>query len=437
MWSDEYRGTYLLIRLPVKDLLTGNYTWEFNPPLYFFLLKAWVKVFGDGETTMRVLSVVFYSASLLVMYLVGKNIGGWRAGAAGMSILVFHPEFIYQSTTLRPYPFLILLTLIALLASQSYSSCSSRRPYLWLAVLCASLVLANYTHYFGGLIGLGIGLFSIIRLGIARDRAQTGVLVVVALSFLASSPLILLISRQIASVVAATGGSDLQFPRLGLPAVLAIFSGTGLLDYQIGNILHVLSLLSVLSGAFVLWRNGRPTEAAALSLLLLLGSLAAVGLSWNNFHIAPRYLLHVTLAAWILAAGALLASQDTLSGALRIVILITLAGYGLVGAARIVTRAYPHPDWKAVAKVMARERQEGEPVVILGWDATPASYYLGMDYLTSFDFEKQIKEGTHHQFLLLDSRNGRKLDLEAASTQTLYEDPRWSVKIMRWSPVPP
>jgi len=101
LWSDEFRGTLTLIQLPWKDLLTGNYSWEFNPPLYYLILKAWVSILNSNtESTMRMLSVFMSSGSYLAIYLMWRSLGSWRVGIGLMSVMAFHPIYLAYSTQL-------------------------------------------------------------------------------------------------------------------------------------------------------------------------------------------------------------------------------------------------------------------------------------------------------------------------------------------------
>ena len=45
-----------------------------TPPLYFIILKFWIDVFGDSEFAVRFPSIIFGSASLLLIYWIGKII---------------------------------------------------------------------------------------------------------------------------------------------------------------------------------------------------------------------------------------------------------------------------------------------------------------------------------------------------------------------------
>ena len=57
-WAIASRGARIL-PLTARD---------FNPPLYYLLLFAWMQVFGSSEIAMRSLSVLFFAGTLWVLW---------------------------------------------------------------------------------------------------------------------------------------------------------------------------------------------------------------------------------------------------------------------------------------------------------------------------------------------------------------------------------
>jgi uncharacterized membrane protein len=48
---------------------------EFNPPAYYFLLKAWTYFLGNGEWELRLLSVLLNVATIPIIFLIGRMLG--------------------------------------------------------------------------------------------------------------------------------------------------------------------------------------------------------------------------------------------------------------------------------------------------------------------------------------------------------------------------
>ncbi|MCI0595639.1 MAG: glycosyltransferase family 39 protein, partial [candidate division Zixibacteria bacterium] len=51
-----------------------------SPPLYYFLLKPWMSIFGADEAGARSLSAVFYLLSIPALFLLGKTLFDRKTG---------------------------------------------------------------------------------------------------------------------------------------------------------------------------------------------------------------------------------------------------------------------------------------------------------------------------------------------------------------------
>jgi hypothetical protein len=433
LWSDEFSGTVQLIHLPWKDLLAGNYPWEFNPPLYFLVLKGWITLLGSqSEIAMRMLSVLMWIGSMIAIYFLGKRMGNWRVGVALMAVLAFHPIYQFFSTQLRMYPLLILLSILAFLFYTKYTF-EDNHSKAWLFALGITLVLASYTHYFGVLVELGIIVFAVFMWLAKNDRSQYPVFWTVFLSTLFTLPLILLLIRQYDRYVDKASSSALRFTPLNFNSVMAVLSGSVAFDFAVTDVFQVLSLLAVLSGLVILIRNNRKITAFALLAFICLSWLAVFAISTRNINIAPRYIIHVFLISWIILALSLIETEDMFSRLLQIIAIVAIVSTSLMGIYRAAVREYPSPNWKYIAQTLNQEADNNEPIVIMGWDAAPTGYYLNREWLTSYDLEKQLAEGAVNSYLILDSRYSRRLDFINYS-DVIYENPKWNVRIIRYVP---
>jgi uncharacterized membrane protein len=433
LWSDEFSGTLQIIQLPWKDILSGNYPWDFNPPLYFLLLKGWVTLLGHpDEFEMRMLSIFISSGSMTAIYFFGKRIGNWRVGAALMSVIAFHPVYQYYSTDLRMYSLLIFLSILALTFYTNYHF-DERSSRWWLLALGITLALASYTHYFGVLVGLFITVFALVTGTLNKNRI-THVLGTILLSVILSLPLLQILIRQYTRYVDKSMSEAIRYPILDAESMAALLSGSVSFDFQATDIFQVLTLLAVISGLVILWRNDRKTTALALLGSVCLSWLAAFTISTRNIGLAPRYLIHVFLLSWVIAALSLIESRDPFSRLLRILAIIAVSANVWMGISSAAGREYPIPDWRDAAQILEREAFGNEPIVIMGWDSAPTGYYLDRDWLTSYDLEKQLIEGGAESYLILDSPYARKLEF-INYTKVLYENAHDGIKIVRYVPV--
>jgi mannosyltransferase len=98
-------------------------------PFYFLLLKGWL-AFSSDETWMRLLSVIFGTANIVVIYLLGKALGGAKVGFAAAVLTALSPMEIHYSQQVRMYTlgtFLALSGSLALLKAFD----TTKRSYLW------------------------------------------------------------------------------------------------------------------------------------------------------------------------------------------------------------------------------------------------------------------------------------------------------------------
>jgi hypothetical protein len=113
------------------------------PPLYPGTLAV-VRGLGGGLITYKILSVVFTSVSVIVLFLLARRRLGWQGALAVTAPFALNPVLLYYSHwVLSEAPF-VLLTLVALWASERMTE-SPR----WLALAVAAALLAYLTRAAG------------------------------------------------------------------------------------------------------------------------------------------------------------------------------------------------------------------------------------------------------------------------------------------------
>lgn len=137
-WRDE-AFSYLMARLPIHTLLWST-AQDANPPLYYLLLKLWMGLFGGSEVALRSLSLVFFWATIYVVYLILKNIYKVSAKKSLLYLLLFigNPLLHYYAFEARMY------SMTAFLATLLFYVLMGKKYRLYAYVALAAL----YTHYF-------------------------------------------------------------------------------------------------------------------------------------------------------------------------------------------------------------------------------------------------------------------------------------------------
>ncbi len=128
-----------MAKLPLVDIVQVTVQ-DATPPLYYFLLHFWIRLFGSGEVSIRLLSVIPYILTPLIIYFIVKLLT--RKSGAGLyiaSILTFlNPLLFYFAFEARAYSWLVLLTAFSYLFLL-------KRVWFFYAV---AVLLSLYTHNF-------------------------------------------------------------------------------------------------------------------------------------------------------------------------------------------------------------------------------------------------------------------------------------------------
>ena len=144
VWTDEaLTATYL--GGSVKHLLVTLPTGDANPPLFYLLEWVFVRMFGQGDAGLRVLSAVAGTLTLPVLYAIGASIGARRAGLIAAALGAVQPMLWWYSQEARVYALFVFLSALALLALVvAVRDRSTWALALW--TLVSALMLT--THYF-------------------------------------------------------------------------------------------------------------------------------------------------------------------------------------------------------------------------------------------------------------------------------------------------
>ena len=141
IWLDEAWG--LAITKAGQNVLWNGSFEDHHPPLFHLMQEYWIRM-GESEFMLRLLSVIFGAASILLIYRLGRDLAGKKAALSGVWLAAFSPLLIWYSQEARSYSFLIFIGLATTIAVVNLFL----RPNLgWLFFFVASMTAAIYTHY--------------------------------------------------------------------------------------------------------------------------------------------------------------------------------------------------------------------------------------------------------------------------------------------------
>lgn len=95
--------------------MVGYLIYDNNPPLYAIILHYWLKIFGDNEIIVRLLSIIFNLASIITIYFLGKVIFNKRVGVIVAFLFTIAPLCLNYGTEARMYSLLLFLVILATL----------------------------------------------------------------------------------------------------------------------------------------------------------------------------------------------------------------------------------------------------------------------------------------------------------------------------------
>ena len=258
LWYDEAYSYHVASR-PFGEMMRLLYLGgDTNPPLYTLVLHFWLTV-ARSDFFVKLLSLVFGIATLVLLHHLGRRLAGPVAGLAAALLFAFSEWGVYYSLEARPYSMLFFFSLLStyfylrILRRIGFGRSTRRRGRWRRSAYVAATVAAMYTHWFGWLLppvhAAGLWIYRRRRgawLGFARWTALVAVLV---------SPLLLFLLNEFA-IQSSVGG----FSWPGAPD----------LPYAIEYLQHVVggSSLLVMTAALLLVvklrRRPRHTKSGVL-----------------------------------------------------------------------------------------------------------------------------------------------------------------------------
>lgn len=286
---------------------------EPHPPLSYLLYLPWVTLLGTAETAVRSLPMLLGVASVALIGLAGRRIGGTWAGLAAAALLATNPLQIAFSQEARSYALAVMLTVAAhLFFLRSLGEASNRNRIVYALLIIAAI----YTHYFAVLALLPHGLIALWLLLTGDEDSRR-----------AARPTLLAFGCGMATFIAWLPAFAFQITGKGMPLQYLAIEGSPLG----GAVSYMEKVAGLGAPPFLL-----PAAAALLVLLvpafLVRERLPAAATESGSPKVpraprAPRILgVLLLLAAALLAAGLYFLTPRYLVPAARQILLAE--GYG-------------------------------------------------------------------------------------------------------------
>lgn len=152
-WNDEGNSRVLASR-DVPTIIR-NAAADVHPPGYYLLLKFWRDLTGETEFALRGLSALQGVVLAAVLYRLGRDWFGFRAGVIAALLGAVHPFLVYYSQEARMYSQLALCGAASFLL---FAKLEGGRPEIsdwrWIVGYGLATALGLYTHYAFGFVVL-------------------------------------------------------------------------------------------------------------------------------------------------------------------------------------------------------------------------------------------------------------------------------------------
>ncbi|MDP8975211.1 MAG: glycosyltransferase family 39 protein [Actinomycetota bacterium] len=154
LWLDEALSVNIA-RLPLGSIPEAL-RHDGSPPLYYFLLHGWMRLFGTGDVAVRAFSAVLSVATLVPMWFAGRRAGNRTTAWAAVVLLAASPFAIRFATEARMYALVMLECVLGYLAlCRALERPGSKTRLAAVALVTALLLLSHYwTMYLLAVVGV-------------------------------------------------------------------------------------------------------------------------------------------------------------------------------------------------------------------------------------------------------------------------------------------
>lgn len=366
LWSDEG----VSVALAQRDLATiaRDAAHDIHPPLYYYLLHFWARLFGTSETAVRSLSVLCGLLLIFFTYLLGIALFDDRVALVASFLAALSPFQIYYSQETRMYILVALQGAISLFLFLKFARATREEDTasLWPTVAFYTLFITSalYTHYFAFTIFLVANVAYALWLLLTPSARKWRAFALWSLSqllvILLYLPWLNFAKEQLRTWPAISQPISLDFLA---QEVLRIFS-LGLFA-QMGPLVFgflVIALLGLIPKG-----DGNEGHSIAVALTyLLLPPLVMYLLSLSRPLYRPKLLLLATPGYLLLLArgvsGAWMErNRNVVTGIL--LLFVTLAsGFSLHGY--FFDPRYARDDYRALARYIAATGKEGDAILL-------------------------------------------------------------------------
>ena len=363
LWFDE-GFSVAFANADVPALLHKTLTVEPHPPTYYLILHYWIAAFGASPSAIRMLSVIFGTATIFLVFNIGATLGDRRLGAVSSFLLAISPFHIQYTTEARMYGLLTFAGALSFWGAALFMRNMARPPALRKAsfILVIGISLAVASHNIGVLVWAAIST-TLLVIWLVDGRPRPALLYglvlngIIAILFLCWLPFLLedwQIARTATNWMPPLGlkVAAEELGRLFAPKVLEALS------YRAGAIAAAAVALIALLGTYS-WRHDRHAVLFCVLIGILPIALSAT-ISFAKPIFVARIFLPSLIPLHLLIAISIIACRPRFvqASVIAIIALVNLAGlYGYY-------LCWQREDWRTAVLTITTAMQTRDIVVV-------------------------------------------------------------------------
>jgi len=382
----------------LNDIINAIRALEYAPPLYYFLLHFWMYL-GKTEFILRSFSAIAGVFSIPMIYLIGKELFNKKVGLIGAVLLATSPFHVWSSQITRHYSLFAFLTLCSVYFFIRILNSTRGDRKLWYGYIITSSAMM-YTHYYSFLIIIAANILAIC-LHKNRKFYTEWILSQITL-FILYIPWLPFVFLSIDRKVQGYHGVSIGSRLIEIPMIFEYFS-IGILhtfnSWKFDPIILILAMV-IYSSLFIIGlhelRNSKPSRMILLSFLFIPLIISFI-YGFKVGSIAPRFIIHISFAYYIILALALSNIKDKriLAGLLACIMLISV---GTIYQNEVYFKSIAKNDIPAISDYINAYSENNDIILIseMPYELHLAYYYTGSLEMyglpEDFDWEQGINK---------------------------------------------
>jgi mannosyltransferase len=361
-WIDEATSYWVASSSPVSIVQTS--TKDVHPPLYYLTLHYWMKIFGNSDGVIRLLSATFGILAIPVVFHIGKLLFNERFGLVASLFLAVSGFHIQYSQEARSYSLYFLLTSLSVLF---IILALKRIRYSWI-VYILSTVLLLYTHNTAVLVVPAIMLLYLIFSWPWRLKNIYPFLFATFAVVIFYIPWIPVYISQVTQVEENfwTSNIKLSHIREAVKELVLIPSGANTLSKIQYSLLCLPFSILLLSLPVLYAKEKKRLIALTLLFLIPVGANLIFSIMIRNIFIL-RVLIPSLLPLTLLWATPILIEREPLLSPYRNLALVAMASMLLISTAGSIDFLLNNSKepWRRAAEIFQKGYKAGDRVVYL------------------------------------------------------------------------